>query len=69
MSQLTTNEKKAKELGTLDVQNLIYKKYLETFRLRHGKTFDELLKIANDPKRYSKAQPKNKETTMEEPKQ
>jgi len=62
LSQLTTDEKKTKELSTLEVQNLIYKRYLETFKLRQGKTFDELLKIANDPKRYSKAPTKNKET-------
>lgn len=54
MTQTTTTEKKTKELGTLDVQNLIYQRYLETYNLRQGKTFDELLKMANDPRRYSK---------------
>lgn len=61
MTQLTTTEKKAKELGTLDVQNLIYKEYLETYKLRQGKTFDELVRMANDPQRYSKVLVKNKE--------
>ena len=62
MSQLETEKEKKRELGTLDVQELIYKRYLETHKLRQGKTFDELLEIANDPERYSKIRKKSKET-------
>lgn len=61
MTQTTTTENKTRELGTLAVQNLIYQRYLETYKLRQGKTFDELLRMANDPRRYSKIVVKNKE--------
>jgi len=62
LPQVTIEKKKTKDLSTLDVQNLIYEGYLETFKLRRGKSFDELLKMANDPRRYSKVRKKNKKT-------
>jgi len=67
LTQTTTTEKKTKELGTLDVQNLIYQQYLETYNLRQGKTFDELLKMANDPRRYSKVVVETKEKSEIKP--
>jgi len=49
-----TIQAEKKKLSTLEVQDLIYKRELELLEIRKGMTFDELLKRANDPRRYSK---------------
>lgn len=49
-----TTQVKEKELSTLEIQDLIYKRELKLKEIRKGMTFNELLKRANDPRRYSK---------------
>ena len=55
MSQTAQTEEKKKELTTLEIQELIYKRHLELFEFRKGMTLDELLRRANDPRRYVKS--------------
>jgi len=54
-----------KKLTTLEVQELICKRRLQTLRLGRGKTLEELVEEANDPRRYaeSKAGRKGQEMT------
>jgi len=56
---------KDKKLTTLEVQELIYKRRLQTLRLRRGKTLEELVEETNGPRRYaeSKAGRKGQERT------
>ena len=53
------------KLTTLEVQELIYERKLQTLRLGRRKTLEELLEEANDPRRYaeSKASRKGQERT------
>jgi len=44
-----------KKLTTLKVQSLIYKRRLQTQRLGRGKTLEELVEKANDPRRYAES--------------
>jgi hypothetical protein len=55
VSETAQVEEKKKELTTLEIQELIYKRHLELFKLRKGMTLDELLRRANDPRRYTKS--------------
>lgn len=45
-------EIKKKKLDTVETQELIFKKYLRDYQMRHGKTFDELISMANDPRKF-----------------
>jgi hypothetical protein len=45
-------ELKKKPLSTLETQELIYKKYLRDQEIQHGKSFEELLLMANDPRKF-----------------
>jgi len=54
-----------KKLNTLEVEELIYERRLQTLRPRRGKTLEELVEEPNDPRRYSesKAGRKGRERT------
>ena len=54
-----------KKLTTLEAQELIYERRTQTLRPRRGKTLEELVEEANDPRRYaeSKAGRKGQERT------
>jgi hypothetical protein len=43
-------EIKKEKLSTLETQDLIYRKYVEDYKLQHGKSFEELIALANEPK-------------------
>jgi hypothetical protein len=42
------------KLSTLETQELIYKKYLQDRKIRHGMSFEELIEMANDPRKYAR---------------
>jgi hypothetical protein len=52
-------EIKKEKLSTIEVQELLFKKYLEDYKMRHGKTFEELISMANDPRKFGKVGKKN----------
>jgi len=47
-------ETKKQKLGTLETQELIYKKYLKDSKIQHGLSFEELIKMANDPRKHAR---------------
>lgn len=53
-------EVKKEKLGTIETQELLFKKYSEDYKLRHGKTFEELVLMANDPRKFVKTGKKGK---------
>lgn len=60
MSQTYKKQKPRKELTTIEVQDLIYKRRLELHKLRNGMNMDELLQRANDPRRFAKSRKSKK---------
>jgi len=52
MSQMV--QEKGKKLGTLETQELMHKKYLQELKIRHGMSFEELIQMANDPRKYAR---------------
>jgi len=47
-------EVKKEKLSTIETQELLFKKYLEDYKMRHGKSFEELVSMANDPRKFTK---------------
>lgn len=47
-------EVKKKKLDTIETQELIFKKYLRDYQMRHGMTFEELVAMANDPRKFTR---------------
>lgn len=52
-------EVKKEKLTTIETQELLFKKYLEDCNMRHGKSFEELISMANDPRKFIKAEKKS----------
>lgn len=47
-------EVKKEKLSTIETQELLFKEYLEDYKMRHGKSVKELLSIANDPRKFTR---------------
>lgn len=45
-------EVKKEKLSTVETQELLFKEYLEDYKMRHGKSVKELLSMANDPRKF-----------------
>ena len=50
----TYENNEGKKLTTLENQERLFQRHLELFKIRKGQTLDELLKQANNPRRYAK---------------
>lgn len=53
-------EVKKEKLNTIETQELLFKKYLEDYKMRHGKSFEELVSMANDPRKFMKTEKKSR---------
>jgi hypothetical protein len=54
MTQTCQTKNERMPISTSENQERIYKRYLELFKIRNGRTIDDLLTEANNPKRFTK---------------